>query len=370
MRRIQSIGVAVLVLSAVQIGLAGQTASTAKGKVATSTFKTPWGEPDLQGIWANRTATPLERPKALAGKETLTPEERAQLEKRYLTNTDRDRRNGRPETDVARAYNDFWNERGVAPKATDRTSLVVDPPDGRIPPYTPEAIQRFAAWGKATGRVGAAATLVGRTLFAGGESEDGVVDGLEGGADGRGVRSDNPEDRSLGERCLSFGVPRLPDGGTGYNNNFQIVQSPGYVTILAEMGWETRVIPIGVDRPHLPAGVRQWLGDSRGHWEGNTLVVDTTNFTAKQHFRGSFETFHLIERITRVDANTINYEFTVNDPATWTKPWTVSLPLTQLEDKVPQIFEYDCHEGNYGMSSLLRGQRTLEGSLPKGKGSR
>jgi hypothetical protein len=263
--------------------------------------KFPWGEPDLQGIWANRTVTPLERPKAFAGKEVLTDTEVAQVEKRSFENTDRDRRGGRAETDVARAYNDFWNERGTPPKATNRTSLIVDPPDGRIPPYTAEALKKFADWATAHGKVGAAATLVGRTLVAGGTSEEGVVDGLEGGGDGRGVRSDNPEDRNLGERCITFGLPRLPGG---YNNNLQIVQSPGYVSILAEMGWETRVIALD-GRPHLPRDVRQWLGDSRGHWEGKTLVVDTTNFSDKASFRGSFETLHLIERFTRIEGRHI-----------------------------------------------------------------
>jgi len=319
-------------------------------------YRTAWGDPDLQGIWANRNVTPLERPAAFAGKETLAPEEVARLEKSSLENTDRDSRQGAPQTDVARAYNDFWNERGAPPKATNRTSLIVDPPDGRIPPYTPQALKKFSEWAERTGRVGSAATLVGRRLVAGGTSGDGVVDGLEGGDDGRGVRSNNPEDRNLGERCLSFGVPRLPGG---YNNNWQIVQTPGYVSILTEMGWETRVIPLN-GGPHLPPNVRQWLGDPRGHWEGDTLVVDTTNFSEKTNFRGSFETLHLVERFRRVDRDTIDYTFTVDDPATWTKPWTVSIPITALEDKVPQIFEYDCHEGNYGMAGLLRGARALE----------
>ncbi|MGE3177197.1 MAG: hypothetical protein AB7O32_06990 [Vicinamibacterales bacterium] len=319
-------------------------------------FTTPWGEPDLQGIWANRSVTPFERPRAFGDRATLSAEERAAIEKASVANTDRDRRQGARETDVARAYNDFWNERGAPPKASDRTSLLIDPPNGRLPDYTPQALKKYADWAARTGRVGSAASLVGRRLVAGGTSEDGVVDGLEGGGDGRGVRSDNPEDRNLGERCLSFGVPRLPGG---YNNNLQIVQSPGIVSILTEMGYETRIIPTD-GRPHLPAGVRQWLGDSRGRWEGSTLVVDTTNFSGKQNFRGSFETLHLVERFTRVDARTIDYQITVDDPATWVRPWTASIPITALEDQVPQIFPYDCHEGNYGMTNLLRGARMLE----------
>lgn len=364
------VGLACGVLAAMCVGVrstsvVAQSAPRSPGK-STAGFRTPWGEPDLQGVWANRSVTPLERPKAYVGREALTAEEVAAIEKAAFANTDRDRREGRPETDVARAYNDFWNERGTPPKASARTSLVIDPPDGRIPAYTPEALKKFSAWAERSGRVGSAASLTGRRLVAGGTSEDGVVDGLEGGGDGRGVRSDNPEDRNLGERCLSFGVPRLPGG---YNNNWQIVQSPGVVAILTEMGYETRVIPLD-GRPHLPGGVRQWLGDSRGHWEGDTLVVETTNFNEKQNFRGSFETFHLVERFTRLDKNTIDYRITINDPATWTRPWTAAIPITALEDKVPQLFEYDCHEGNYGMAGLLRGARAVERGNAEKKGSR
>ncbi len=318
--------------------------------------RTPDGHPDLQGIWANRSVTPFERPKSMAGKGVLTAEEVAAIEKRSFESTDRDRRGGAKETDLARAYNDFWNERGAPPRATNRTSLVIDPADGQLPPYTSQAVDKFAAWAKVTGKVGGAATLVGPRLLAGGTSEEGVIDGLAGGADGRGVPSDSPEERGLGERCVSFGVPRLPGG---YNNNVQIVQTAGHVAVLSEMGYETRVIPLDA-RPHVPATLQLWLGDARGHWEGDTLVVETTNFNNRRNFRGSFETFRLTERFTRTDADTIDYQITVDDPSTWTKPWTASIPLTHLEDEVPAIFEYACHEGNYGMVNLLRGQRTLE----------
>ncbi len=355
--RSRRMAVAVAWAGVLAASLTAQSAAPSQGgSAAGASLRTTWGEPDLQGVWANRSVTPLERPKMFAGRATLTAEERAAIEKASLANTDRDRRQGRPETDVARAYNDFWNERGAPPKASERTSLIIDPPDGRMPEYTPQALKKYSDWAAKSGRVGSAASLVGRRLVAGGTSEDGVVDGLEGGGDGRGVRSENPEDRNDGERCLSFGVPRLPGG---YNNNWQIVQSPGYVTILTEMGYETRVIPTD-NRPHLPKNVRQWLGDARGRWEGNTLVVDTTNFSNKQNFRGSFETLHLIERFTRIDKDNIDYQVTIDDPATWTKPWTIALPITALEDQVPQIFPYDCHEGNYGMTNLLRGARTLE----------
>jgi hypothetical protein len=186
----------------------------------------------------------------------------------------------------------------------------------------------------------------------------------KGGVDGRGTRGDNPEDRQLSERCLTFGLPRLPGG---YNNHFRIVQGPGNVVIETEMVHEARVIWLD-GRPHLPAGVRQWLGDSMGHWEGNMLVVDTTNFSDKSPFRGAFEGMHLVERFTRADVNTINYEFTVDDPSTWTRSWTVSFPLTNLNamvggddgEKIPEMFEYACHEGNYGLPGQLRGSRADE----------
>jgi hypothetical protein len=231
----------------------------------------------------------------------------------------------------------------------------VDPPDGRVPPLTAEAQNRFAAWAKSRGRFGTAATPEGR--------ED-VEDGTEGGVDGRGTRADNPEDRQLGERCLTFGLPRLPGG---YDNYFRIVQSPDYVVIEAERAHDARIIPLD-GRPHVPPTVRQWFGDSRGHWEGNTLVVDVTNFTDKTPFRGSFEGLHLVERFTRVAANMINYQVTVDDPATFTKPWTAAYPLTALTSfmggvdgqTVPEMFEYACHEGNYGLAGQLRGARVQE----------
>ena len=330
--------------------------------VTAAVVKTPWGEPDLQGIWANQTLTPLERPEAFAGRKELSPEDIAQLEQVAAETVlvRRDRRDGRPETDLARAYNDFWNDRGILIKATKQPSLVIDPPDGRIPSFTPQALTKYSEWAKSTGRVGAAATLVGPRLVPGDESPEGIIDGLAGGDDGRGVRSSNPEDRGHSERCLSWGLPKLPNSGYGYNANFQIVQSPGYVTILYEMGWETRVIPVDPNREHRPQNVRLWLGDSIGRWDGNTLVVDTTNFSPKRHFMGSFETLHLVERFTRADENTLEYQFTVDDPATWEKPWTLSVPIPKLEAEVPQIFEYSCHEGNYGMTSLLQGTRALE----------
>jgi hypothetical protein len=303
---------------------AAPAAGQAKAKVAAKTWTAPHtadGQPDLQGLWTNATITPFERPKDLAGKEVFTAEEAAAYEKRIADNSNRDKRGGTAEADVAGAYNDFWFERGSKVVPTRRTSLVIDPPNGMVPALTPEA-QKAAA----------ARTEISRRP------------------------PEGPEDFGLPERCLLWptaGPPMLP---SGYNNNYQILQVPGYVVILIEMIHDVRIIPLD-GRPHLPQNIRQWLGDSRGHWDGNTLVVDTTNFTDNTHFRGADRNLHLIERFTRVDPNTILYEFTVDDPTAFTKPWKAQAPLTKTPGP---IYEYACHEGNYSMLNVLKGARAQE----------
>jgi hypothetical protein len=301
---------------------------------AAQTKRTPDGKPDLQGIWNYSTITPVERPRELGTKAFFTPEEAAEFEKRAARtrNVDLNREttvtargiiNGTEETeDLANAYNEFWWDRGTK-AAGRRTSLVVDPPDGRIPSLTPLAQKRVAALAAANSRV-----------------------------------AEGPEDRPLSERCIirpNSGPPMLPGG---YNNNFLLVQTPGYVLIFNEQIHDARVIPTD-GRPHLPSTIRQWLGDSRGRWEGNTLVVETTNFTGKTNFRGSGENMRLIERFTRVDADTLMYEFTVNDPESFTKPWTAQIPMARTDEP---IYEYACHEGNYSMATTLSGARALEKS--------
>ena len=293
------------------VSLAGQT-RTSHGKTLP---RTAWGDPDLQGIWSIATITPFERPSALADKQTLTAEEAAELEKQTLATTNQDRRDGGTEADLARAYNDVWWDRGTKVVPTRQTSLVVDPPDGRVPALTPEG-QKMAAARAARGY-------------------------------------DSWENRSLWERCITRGLPMVPGP---YNNNYQILQTPGYVVILHEMIHDARIIPLD-GRPHVGKNVRQWFGDSRGRWEGDTLVVDTTNFTDKANFRGSTDSLHLIERFSRLDAGTVKYEFTIDDPKTFTKQWTVAIPMTGTEE---QIYEYACHEGNYGMVNLLSGARAQE----------
>jgi len=290
--------------------------------------RTPDGKPDLQGIWSYATITPVERPAEFAGKEFMTEQEAVAYEKRLLQENNRDRRDGTAAEDVGRAYNDFWWDRGTKVVSTRRTSLVVDPPDGKIPPLTQEA-QRRAADRAAARR----------------NSGRGPYDG--------------PEDRPLGERCIMFGsggVPMLPGA---YNNNVQVVQTPDQIALVSEMIHDARVVPVsGVDaRPPLPKNIRQYRGDSRGHWEGDTLVVVTTNFTDKTNFRGSSENMRLTERFTRVSEDTLLYRFTVEDPSSFARPWTVEIPMWKNHEL---MYEYACHEGNSSIAGVLSGARAEE----------
>ncbi len=300
----------------------GQTRSSAVVKAPAKTWsqpRTPDGQPDLQGVWSNATLTPLERPAAFAGREFLTDKEQAEKEKALQPRT--------RESAGTEAHYDFL-QFGLDPlqakrASSRRTSLIVDPPDGRIPPLTPEAQKRAAARAQA-------------------RKQSGAFDG--------------PESRSLSERCILMpgeGPPMLPEA---YNSNIQFQQGPGYVAVLQEEIHDARIIPLD-GRPHLGPNIRQLMGDSRGRWEGNTLVVDTTNFTDKTNFRGSSENLHVVERFTRVDEDTLLYEFTVEDPATWTRPWKAELSM--VKTKGP-IFEFACHEGNYGLANNLSGARAQE----------
>jgi hypothetical protein len=299
-----------------------QTGRTADAKgSAYKAPKTAWGHPDLQSVWNFSTPTPLERPAALADVEFLTKE---QVEAAAVAAASRDRRATDKVADVRQAYNEFWSERG---QPTGRTSLVLDPPNGRLPPLTPAGAQRAAA----------------------------LASDLENGERG----ADSWEDRSLWERCLTRGgLPRIPGS---YNNNIQIFQTRDHVVLHYEMIHEARIIPID-GRPHVSNHVRQWLGDSRGRWEGDTLVVETTNFTDKTSFRGTTADMKLVERFTRTGPDTIDYRFTVEDPATFTTAWTATLPMNRLDE---QVYEYACHEGNEGMKNLLAGARVQEKAAAK-----
>lgn len=332
---IATLAAAIVTLAVAEVPLAGQAAASAANKATTPKAwtppRTPDGQPDLQGVWANNNVTPLERPKQLEGRQFLTDAELAVLRQKaaelfrgdgdaafgdvifetLLTDTkkfvSRDGQTG--------DYNQFW----LVDRDWDkRTSLITDPADGRLPPLTPEAQQKQAT-----------ATAARERPAAG------------------------PEDRSLSERCITFGVPRF---NAAYNSYYQIVQTPGYVAIMMETIHDTRIIPLD-SRPHISQNIRQWHGDSRGHWEGNTLVVDTTNYSPKSNFRGSAQNLHMVERFTRVGPDTINYEVTLDDPTTWTKPWTVMIPLRRSDDLV---YEYACHEGNDGIVGILAGARADE----------
>ena len=349
-----SFAVVLLAFIAVRALVAAQTAGASQRPGTPTAYKAPrtaFGQPDLQGVWANNTATPFERLKEFGDRALLTDEEVARLQrhadeifgsgadaafgddffKAALADTSvAADRSSRSFDKVTGNYSAVWM---VERQFDRRTSLITDPPDGRIPPLTPEAQQRLSQSSAARGVIGI------------------------GPANG-------PEDRPLSERCITFG---FPDTLAGYNSYYQFVQSPTYLAVLSERIHDVRVIPLD-GRPHPPSSVRLWLGDSRGHWQGDTLVVDTTNFSGRSSFRGSDENLHLVERFTRVNSTTINYEFTVDDSTVWTRPWTAMIPLTHSRD---QIYEYACHEGNYALPGILKGARLKDqGALPTKTGSR
>ena len=280
--------------------------------------RTPDGHPDLQGIWNNTTITPLERPRDLAGKAYFTPEEAAAYEKRVIQNRDA----ADPEAAGTVADPVVWWERGVHIVSTLRTSLIIDPPDGRLPGLLPEAQKRMQ----------------------------------ESRAYTRAHPADGPEDRSLQERCLVSNTTGPPMLSGPYNNNIQIVQTAGVVTMTIEMIHDARTIPMD-GRPHLPQNLRMWMGDPRGHWDGDTLVVDSTNFTGKTRFRGSDENLHLVERFKLADRDTIIYQFTLDDPTAFPKPWTGELPMHRTEGR---MYEFACHEGNVALEHMLSNARTAE----------
>ncbi len=338
-----------------------RSASPAQG------LKTAWGDPDLQGIWTDDYQTPLQRPAKYANKAEFTDEERAELDRQRASIL---RRNQRVEVgterDVAGAYNAVFQSIKHTGK---RTSLIVDPPDGRIPPVTPAAKQRAdtdrqfrLALLQATGTC-----KDGDAACAGGKfgPRSPLYHELPPFYNtGRLNRSDGPEDRSMTERCMAA---VLPDFG-GYR---RIVQTAGTVSIFYDVGqgqgWQ-RVIALD-QVPHLASSVRQRFGDSRGHWEGNTLVVDVTNFSPKSDFMGARENLHLVERWTRVDAKTLEYSVTIEDPTTWTKPWTVKQEMNRQDEQANRIYyEPRCHEGNYGLPALLSGTRAEEAAFAAGKG--
>ncbi|HEY1303955.1 MAG TPA: hypothetical protein VGF24_10430 [Vicinamibacterales bacterium] len=293
--------------------------------------RTPDGQIDLEGVWDFSTITPLERPNGL-DKATFTDQEAANFEREENLRQNRDlidpKKGGAqylPGSVIP--YNEFWYERGSKIIGTRRTSLITDPPDGRIPPLTPQAQRKQDA-----DAANARDEQLGH------------------------VRADTPQSRSLADRCIlgfNAGPPMTPGA---YNNHVQITQSPGYITLVVEMVHDARIVPVD-GRPHLPPAIRQYTGDSRGHWQAGTLVIDTANFLRETSFRGSSAHLHLTERFTRIDAGTLMYEFTVDDPQTWTKPWTAAVPMRKIEQP---LYEYACHEGNYAMRNILSGARAQD----------
>jgi hypothetical protein len=312
------------------VSAAGQKPSQ-KSKAVTAKPWTPPrtadGQPDLEGVWSNASIIPLERPKELEGKQFLTPAEATAYEARVFG---RSTREGPLAPGQVGTYNDFWWDADSKRAPNFRTSIIVDPPDGKAPALTPAAQRRLEA----------------------------------DRAYAREHPADGPEDRPLYERCIVYpmtGPPMLP---SYYDNHqygpltslYKIVQTRGYVVILTEILHEARFVPLD-GRPHLPDTVRQWMGDPRGHWEGNTLVVDSTNFTGKTKFRGADENLHLIERFTRTASGILLYEFTVDDPTAFTRPWKGEVPMIANDSA---LFEHGCHEGNYGLVGILGGARADE----------
>jgi hypothetical protein len=320
---------------AAAVSLSAQSTRPAAGKW---TARTPDGRPDLQGIWTTHTFTPLVRPARYAGQEFLTDTEVAELSKLLTQDevdplaagifgaSDEERRKRVVQTDPTHYDNALWlSTPDVKPLSSNRTSLIYDPPDGKIPPVTPEARQRVAA--------------------------NRAIAGF-----------DSYENRPLQERCIIWtheGPPMMPPP---YNDVLQILQTPGYVLVFRELATAPRLIPTD-GRPHMSENIRQWAGDSRGRWEGDTLVVDTTNFTDKTAFQGSSAALHVVERFTRVSADRIVYQFTVDDPNTWTRPWSAEIPMIATTGP---LFEYACHEANYGLVDILRGARFMEKEAAQG----
>jgi hypothetical protein len=359
MRRSRTLLLTMAVLGCSALAAVADQTGAPPASSAAPTFRTPWGEPDLQGIWNGDTLTPLERPARWADTPVLTPEQAEAVEKWVTSRPGRDDRSQRgTERDVAAAYNEHWLP--PAQKLSDRrTGLIVDPPNGRIPPMTPEATKRSAEVrehlralldGTASGRPGSTPSPRRR--------EPPPYYNID-----RMNRSDGPEDRATMERCFGASMP-------AYGASYRIVQAPGQVGISIDSGQGQgfqRTIPVD-GSPHLPSKIRLLHGDSRGRWEGDTLVVSVANFTNKTDFRGSRDNLRLTERFTRVSADRITYRVTVEDPTTWTRPWSFEIAWNREPDRTNRVYESTCHEGNYGLLGMLANTRAAEALFAKGQG--
>jgi hypothetical protein len=337
-------------------------------------LKTAWGEPDLQGIWTDETATPLQRSPRFANQEFFTEAQRAELDRERSQLLGRDKRGERgSELDVSGAYN---AEFGSVRRTGTRTSMIVDPPNGRIPPMTPEA-QKIAAADRDFRLALMQSTQTCKNTLAacaGGKYDPTpTTRRAEHPArynTARMNRHEDPEDGALADRCLTIGLPEF-GAGNGGGSFRRIVQTPGGISMLYDVGqgqgWQRNIVMNG--SPHLSANIRQWFGDSRGHWEGNTLVIDVTNFSPKTDFRGSRENLHLVERWTRTSPTTLEYVVTIEDPTMWTRPWTVKQEFTKQNNEQNRIYsEPRCIEGNIGFPTVMKTARMEDLEFAQGKG--
>jgi hypothetical protein len=361
-----TVAIAAAVISTAISGIAAQTS-------AQKTLKTPWGEPDLQGIWTEEFDTPLQRPARNANQEFLTEVQRQELDRRradYYGDSARKQRTSQFEDGVM--YNtEFLTIKRTGP----RTSIIVDPPNGRLPPQTPEA-QRSAAADRAffLALMQSTDTCRNKESWCAGGTYDPVPSPRFSESPpryntARFNRNDGPEDSTVAERCLTRG---LPEFGSQFGGSFRrVVQTPGGISIFYDVGqgqgWQRNIVMNGI--PHLPANVRQWFGDSRGHWEGDTLVIDVTNFSPKTDVFGSRENLHLVERFTRTGPKTLAYEALIEDPTVWTRAWTIKQEFTLQSDQENRTYyEPRCIEGNYGLPGLLRARRVEEHAFAEGRG--
>jgi hypothetical protein len=367
------------ITAAIAVMLGGITRTSAQaplageGRAASApTPKTPWGEPDLQGIWTDESDTPLQRPAKYAAQEFFTAAQRAELDEARAAVLGRDRRAERgSENDVASGYNSaFWSFKRIG----TRTSLIADPPNGRTPALMPQAQNMAAAEREfRLAMLQSTETCKSKSATCSGGKYDPAPSPRRAEPPpryntARMNRNDGPEDSSLAERCLTGGLPEF-GGPTGSFR--RIVQTPGGVSIFYDVGqgqgWQRNIVMDG--RPHLPANVRQWYGDSRGRFEGNTLVIDVTNFSPKTDFQGSRENLHLVERWTRISATMLEYVVTIEDPTVWTKAWTVRQEFTRQSDQENRLYtEPRCIEGNFGLPGPLHGRRMEEFAFAEGRG--
>jgi hypothetical protein len=338
-------------------------------------LKTPWGEPDLQGIWTVETDTPFQRSPKYANQEFFTQAQRAELDKERTALRGRDNRGDRgSERDVSGAYNNVF---GALKRTGTRTSLIVDPPDGRIPPLTPQA-EKIAAADRDFRNALMQATQTCKLKLPG--CAGGKFDPTPAVArreelpprynTARMNRHERPEDGALADRCLTIGLPEF-GAGNGGGSFRRIVQTPGGIAIAYDVGqgqgWQRTIVMNG--SPHLPASIRQWFGDSRGHWEGDTLVIDVTNFSPKNDYRGSRENLHLVERWTRTSPTTLDYAATIEDPTVWTRPWTVKQEFARQSEEENRIYyEPRCVEGNIGFPSMMKAARQEDREFAEGRG--